>query len=214
MRTLRVELGAQGGGALVDAGALAVDHDNTAGIAGTVEQVVGAVDGLRALDIETVETRGGRAEETVAPRLADGEAAGVVGARLGGVALLHAALVLTAATEEHRAEATVIGEQSEHIAAAELVHHRAGEHPGIDRRLVQGRADAGEGIGVGGLVGVAGVAGDLEGREHHGVGRGGRGGGFGGQRLGGERERRDERSGKQEIQGSFHFVTVECGVGC
>ena len=173
MRTLRVELGAQGGGALVDAGALAVDHDNTAGIAGTVEQVVGAVDGFRALDIETVETRGGRAEETVAPRLADGEAAGVVGARLGGVALLHAALVLTAATEEHGAEATVVGEQTEDVAAAELIHHRAGEHPGIDRRLVQGRANAGEGIGVGGLVGVIRIAGHFEGREHHGVGRGG-----------------------------------------
>ena len=26
--------------------------------------------------------------------------------------------------------------------------------------------------------------------------------------------RRDERSGTQEIQGSFHFVTVECGAGC
>ena len=204
VRTLRIELGAQRGGALVNAGALAVDHDDTAGVARAVEEVVGAVDGLRALDVEAVEAGGGRAEKSIAPRLADGEAAGIVGAGLRGVALLHAALVLITAPEEHRAEATVIGEQAEHISAAELVHHRAGEHPGIDRRLVQGRADAREGIGVGGLVGVVGVAGHFERGQHQGVGRGGRGGGFGGQRLGGKGQRREESGGKPEQQGSFH----------
>ena len=65
----------------------------------TVEQVVGAVDGFGALDVERVEHRGGRAEETVAPRFADGEAAAAEAAGLRLVAILVTALPASGAQQ-------------------------------------------------------------------------------------------------------------------
>jgi hypothetical protein len=178
---LGVEAVRELGELLAEAGALRVDVDHAAGVAGAKEQRVGALQRLGALDIEGVHQRGVGAQEAVAPRVADGEAAAGHGLVIHGVALLQAALILRAGAEDRGAEAAEDGEHRGDVDDIELIHHGAVEDARIEGRLVQRRAGAGDGIGVGRVVTVGGVDRDLEGRQHdsllRGGGRPGRGGG-------------------------------------
>ena len=148
--------------AAVEVGAFGVAGHHAAGVTGAEEEGIGTADGFDAFDIKGVEQRGVGAEKSVTAGIVNLETAHRHALRVLTVALEIAAHILVAGADDGGTEAAEFCEHLGGIDDPELVHQLAVENFGVEGRLAQGCVGAGDGVGVGGVVGVVGIGGDLK----------------------------------------------------